>query len=283
MTDHELLSLCEKYGLQARLWRQKFLGLLPEVNRRRLFKKKFSSIFEFAKRLAGVSEEQVRLVLNLEKKFEDKPVLHGILVNGQVSMHKLARVASIATVENQEDLAEQVAFLPQKSVETLVRDYKIENGLIEPENEDKSLRAQTLELSKEVEEKLLELQQKGTDVNALILKAVEEREQKIEQEKQEIVSEMQKTDSRYMNKRIRNWLAEAFGTKCSIPHCHRASEEIHHAQRFSLAKIHDPRYLAPMCEAHHNIAHSIDRKFRTYQSPWNVPGLSVRRKPCAPK
>lgn len=82
---------------QTRIWRQKFLGLLPEVYKRRLYEKKgFGSIFEFAKKLAGVSEEQVRLVLNLEKRFEDKPILKALLVEGTVSVNKLARIVSIA-------------------------------------------------------------------------------------------------------------------------------------------------------------------------------------------
>ena len=76
LTDKKLYELCEKYGASARLWRQKFIGLLPEVNRRRLYEKKgFSSIFEFAAKLCGLSAEQVRLTLNLEKRFENKPVL----------------------------------------------------------------------------------------------------------------------------------------------------------------------------------------------------------------
>lgn len=125
-TDQQLLTLCEKYGLQARLWRQKFLGLLPEVYKRRLYRKKgCSSIFEFAKKLAGISEEQVRLVLNLERRFEDKPTLHQALIEGQVSVNKLSRIASIATQDNEADLAEQIKLLPSRALETFVRDEKI--------------------------------------------------------------------------------------------------------------------------------------------------------------
>ncbi|MBI5753601.1 hypothetical protein HZA40_00465, partial [Candidatus Peregrinibacteria bacterium] len=70
LTDQNLYQLCKNYGQQALHWRQKFIGLLPEVNRRKLYEKKgFGSIFEFAKKLAGLSEEQVKLTLNLEKRF----------------------------------------------------------------------------------------------------------------------------------------------------------------------------------------------------------------------
>ena len=107
-------------------------GLLPEVNRRRLFEKKgFQTILEFAAKLAGVGEKQLDMVLNLEKRFQDKPDLHKALVNGEVSVNKLARVVSISTPENQSFLAEQVKILPQKALETFVRG-------------EKSLRAQEL-------------------------------------------------------------------------------------------------------------------------------------------
>ena len=49
---------------------RKFLGLLPEVARRRLYEQ-----YGFSSELAGVSEEQVRRTLNLDLRFLDKPIL----------------------------------------------------------------------------------------------------------------------------------------------------------------------------------------------------------------
>jgi len=122
ISDQELLKLCDKFGKQALLWRRKFIGLLPEVDRRRLYEKRgCSSIFEFAAKWAGLSEMQVRRVLHLEKRFEDKPILKNLLVDGRVSVNKLMRVVSIATTENEKELAEKVRFLPQKALETLAR------------------------------------------------------------------------------------------------------------------------------------------------------------------
>jgi hypothetical protein len=98
---------------------------LPEVFHRRLYEKKgFGSIFEFAAKLAGMSQEQVRVVLNLERKFEDKPVLKNLLINGEVSANKLVRIASIATVENQQVLACMAEKLSNRAIETFVRDEK---------------------------------------------------------------------------------------------------------------------------------------------------------------
>ena len=98
LSDKELYRKCQYYGTAARMWRQKFIGLLPEVNRRRLYEKKgFRDVFEFAFKLCGLSEKQVRLALNLRERVEDKPVLKGMLENGEVSINKLARVVFIAT------------------------------------------------------------------------------------------------------------------------------------------------------------------------------------------
>lgn len=266
LTDENLFQLCQKLGERARLWRQKFAGLLPEVYKRRLYGKKgFGSIFEFAKKLAGMSEEQVRRVLNLEKKFEAMPILRNMLVNGDVSINKLAKVASIATSENQELLADQVKLLPCRALETLVRDVHVNT------NPQQNLQNATagfspefsheLNLSPQVGQKLLELQQKGIDINALLLEFLAKRELEIAQEKEKLSAMAKPTKSRYIPAEIRKFLKKEYGEKCSIEHCHRAAQVIHHAQRFSLAKKHNPKYLAPLCEEHHKIAHSIDAKF----------------------
>ncbi len=274
--DKKLYHLCKFYGEQAKKWRYKFTGLLPEVYKRKLYEKKgFHSVFEFAKKLGGLSEAQVRRVLNLEKKFEGTPLLKSLLINGEVSVNKLVRIASIATKENEETLAKQVKLLPQAALETLVRDERKfseneasaqnKNGLQTIFFEKKSVRAQSheeLKLSEEVQQKLLELQQKGIDVNELILEMLQKRELEIAQEKEQISTRLPQTTSRYIPVQIKKNIQKEHGTKCSIKACHKASEHIHHTQRFALAHTHDPHYLAPLCKNHHIIAHSIDLKFQ---------------------
>ncbi|MFA6917617.1 MAG: hypothetical protein WC285_02145, partial [Candidatus Gracilibacteria bacterium] len=135
MTDKELYELCKKFGKETLEARRKFAGLLPEVFKRRLYEKKgFSSIFEFAAKLAGMSHEQVRLVLRLERKFEDKPVLQKELVEGEISANKLVRIASIATAENQEEIFEKAKILSNRAVEVFVRDVKMCNENMENGN-----------------------------------------------------------------------------------------------------------------------------------------------------
>lgn len=314
LTDKQLYYLCKKYGHRARLWRQKFAGLLPEVYKRKLFEKKgYGSIFEFAAKLAGISQDQVRLVLNLERRFEDRPILKGMLENGEVSVNKLARVASVVSNNNEEFWASQAKLLPSRALETLIKDEKFanqaahehefapsqqddfsssatasQNGLQKPQNDLKSLHVQTananfpwsvteLKLSHEVQQKLLNIQQKGIDINALLLEFLEKRELEIAQEKEQLAQESEsaareqilaqnKKPSRHIPQAIKNLLKQEFGEKCAVPTCMKSSETIHHTRRFALSSNHNPYFLAPLCEEHHAIAHSIDMNIYNHRA-----------------
>ncbi len=284
LTDEKLLEICSRYGKLALHYRRKFIGLLPEVNRRKLYEKKgFNSIFEFAAKLAGISQEQVKRTISLDKTFSDKPILHEALTNGKVSLNKLARIASVATVENQEYLTNQVSLLSKSAVETLVRDMKFvpghksdeQNGLFQTHDthersECASLpKLQNLKLSPEVIAKLFELQNKGLDINEMILEFLKQREQKIETEKAEISARASakensalataKKPSRHISVQTKKLLHAIHGSKCAVPHCQKPSKEIHHTARFALSNSNNPNFLAPLCHEHHLIAHTIDQ------------------------
>jgi len=253
MTDKQLHNLAKKYGQNALEWRRKFIGLLPEIFERKIYKKyKYGSIFEYAAKLAGISREQVQRTLNLDQKFRKIPKLHNLLVSGEVSINKLARVASVAKPENEDFWATQVKVLPKAAVETLVRDEKSVPGhRSQPEK---------LSLSPEVESRLLELQQKGIDINNLLLELLKKRDLEIAQEKEQIGESVPETNSRYVSAKTRQIIEKEHGTCCSVPGCTQSTHAIHHTQRFALSKRHDPRYMAPLCREHHAIAHSIDLK-----------------------
>lgn len=234
------------------------------MNRRRLYDKKgFGSIFEFAKKLCGLSEEQVRRVLNLEERFKDKPKLHRALVSGEVSVNKLARVTSVVTPENEAFWAEKAKQLPSRALETFLKDIKNENqyGLFKPQNVEKSVHVHKLEgvnLRPDVLAELLELQRKGIDVNQLLREFLERRRQELAEEKKELG--VMPAKSRYIPVKIRRYLEKEYGKLCSINGCQRPATTIHHTQRFALAENHNPKYLAPLCKDHHIIAHAIDVK-----------------------
>ena len=252
LSDQQLFTLCRDYGEKALHWKRKFTGLLPEVERRRLWELRgFGSVFEFAFKLAGLSEQQVRTALNLSCRFAGLPALKSILESGEVSINKLVRIQSVATAESEDFWAQQVKVLPNRALETLVRD-------------EKSLHVQRapLQLSESVKSRLEELQEKGLDVNELLEQFLDHREEELEAKKADLV---EVGGTRYVPVAVRRVLREEHGSKCSIPGCSKAAEEIHHTRRFSLSKSHDPHYLAPLCREHHQLAHLADMTYKEIQ------------------
>ena len=307
LSDKKLYLICKKWGAAALAARRKFAGLLPEVYSREtaerekgrswLKKRGFSCIYEFAAKLAGMSREQVDLVLSLEKRLEDKPILREALVSGEVSANKLARVVSIATAENQRDILKKVEGLSSRALEVFVKDFKNQNGFGEPkgggagvhvqifetgkgvENEQNILHVQTLEmplessfessleLDDDVKNELLELKKKGFDVNQILRGFLSERKEKLEQEKSKVAEkQMRERDdraiigmpaNRYVPVAVRRVVIKEFGSKCSAPGCERPAENLHHEKQFTIEQCHDPRFLKPLCRGHHELAHQV--------------------------
>ena len=265
-----------KGGLSLK-YRYECIGMLPEIYRLRVYEQKgFETIFEYAAKKAGISKEQVRLTLQLDHKFEDKPTLHKALTKGEISLNKLARVRSVATKENEEFWAEKAKLLPQRALETLVRDERIatqaaerksknemQNGLFEDKISDKNLHVQVLQFDEDIQVELLDLQNKGININQLLREMLEKRKLELAQEKEELSTEAtaKPSKSHYISAKIRKHLTKEYGTKCTIEHCEKPATIIHHTQRHALSQNHDPRYLAPLCANHHTIAHSIDIKY----------------------
>src|SRR3989338_6035614 len=130
LSDKDLYALCKEYGRKARFWRRKFAGLLPEVERRCLYRRRrCGSIYEFAAKLAGMSKESVDKVLRLSKKLEDKPFLLEQLETGAQSWSKLEKVAYIATSQTDGAWAERIENMPQPAVEAFVQNFRLKTTL----------------------------------------------------------------------------------------------------------------------------------------------------------
>lgn len=289
LTDEKLYELCRRYGSSALLWRQKFIGLLPEVNRRRLYERKgFSDVYEFAFKLCGLSEEQVRLTLNLKSRFGNMPTLEKMLEEGEVSINKLARIVSIATPENEKELAEKVKILPVKALNTLVRDEKMaakntetvptetrnQNGFQKPLFGDKSLyvqtdlHVQTFELAPDITEQLNELHSKGIDVNELLRKALNQRKEEIEKRKEEIAREIQ--DERKERNDGRGERDVQVPTNTNEPKSKSASRYVPVKVKEVIKEEHGTKCSIPTCQKpaevlHHTqtfgLSHSHDPRF----------------------
>lgn len=211
-------------------------------------------MYEFAARVGGITGTQVDEVIRIEKQLDTiAPQLHTLLVEGEVSMHKLARVASVITPENESILANQVQLLSCDGLNQLVKDIRDEQKPVQ----EKFLDVQELELNSELVKKLYLIKQKGIDVSILLTSLLAEYEEKISEDKKDLADEDHNA-TRYIPQRTKQLLAKEYGTKCAIATCSRLSKNIHHAARYSLSRSHNPNFLAPLCVEHHEIAHSID-------------------------
>ena len=208
----------------------------------------------------------------------------------------LNKTKSIEDLEKEKDLINKVKNLPCRTLETYVRDFKYErklqdqNGLFEPKKRPESAHMSTLFKIKEVQkinalglqldeniyQKLLELQDKGININEILKNALEKRKEEIETEKEDLAKEiLEKEESRikegklpskHVSVKIKKHLKKEHGNKCSIKHCHKDATTIHHTARFSLSQSHNPKFLAPLCSEHHNLAHLVDEKYRQHKN-----------------
>ena len=148
----------------------------------------------------------------------------------------------------------------QSAVETMVRDFKNENGLFKPKIRPEFVRAHKLELDEDVQNALFQLQEKGININELLRKALQTRKVEILSEKDEIAAALKPTDSRYIQVKTKRVLKKEHGDCCSIYACYKKAVNTHHTRRFAISKEHNPNFLAPLCKEHHEIAHVVDMK-----------------------
>jgi len=276
LSDKELYNLCRKYGAQAKLWRQKFIGLLPEVDRRYLYLDKgFSSIFEFAAKLGGLSRLQTQRAIQIDKRCEKEGLdeLREVFTNGEVSMHKMARVMSVANQDNEEEMVGAVKEYSKNALETFIRDTRYVQKSVPGHTFDDDMSQEEanldFKLNDELIAKLNEMHNKGHDVNEILGELLTKREEGIQEEKGKVAEEIVEKEerkrtqgdgevSRHIPMKVKRILVKEHGAKCSIPHCTKPAATFHHTMRFANHRTHDPRFIAPLCHGHHEVAHKID-------------------------
>ncbi len=259
MTDKELWKLGLTYGGNARNWKKKFVALLPEIARRGLYKAHgFASVFEYAAKVGGVGKRTVEYIFQVQKHIEDKPALKEILP--KVGVHKMRVVATMATQENQGELAKKVQTMSKPALELYAREQKAPKLEIPPGGDFTLL---SFHVEPEVELKLRKLKEKGETFNdvmkkllALVPKQKEVRSRKVKESKSRAAPAQKRREA----------LNETNG-KCCIAGCNRPATEIHHEKPWAIFKSH--KKLKPLCKPHHELEHQtesvVDQKFRKYK------------------
>lgn len=260
-----------EYGANAKEWMKKCVLLLPEIDRKRVWARKgFSSIYEYAAKLAGMSRDKVNEALRVLSKVEDKPALVAIIQDKGLGAVK--PVATIATKATEEFWAKKARELSKHELEAYVRGvknqmnndgtfgrpgtatgYETLTDLGKPCDLVKGEKLQvfvSMELDFEVLDELKKLKGDG-DWNALMKGFLALRKEKLE----EIKPEAKENASRYVPAVIRKYVLAKYNSRCAFPGCNRRYAELHHVGRFFFDDRHDPDGIVPLCESHHMLAH----------------------------
>ena len=98
--DQILHQQFSEYGRNAREWTRKCSLLLPEINRRQIWRKKgCGSIYEYAGKLAGMSRSTVEEALRVLKKAEEFPALKEVVA--EKGFQRLRPIISVVTPETE--------------------------------------------------------------------------------------------------------------------------------------------------------------------------------------
>jgi len=238
-TFHQQFS---EYGRNAKKWARKCVLLLPEIERRQIWrKKKFSSIYEYAAKLAGMNHATVDEALRVLHKLEDMPLLKKVLE--EKGLQRVRPVVSIASPETESFWAKKALTMSKNALETYVHDYRLE---FLPREGTQSVKL-TIDLSPKVLA-CLEKMRGERSWDDLMIQLLDPMDSV---EKPEVVH----GESRYIPKKIEDYAWGKMGGLCAHPDCMRVATSLHHTQRFALERVHDPARLQPLCTAHERIAH----------------------------
>ncbi|MEK7126488.1 MAG: HNH endonuclease signature motif containing protein [Patescibacteria group bacterium] len=244
-----------EYGRNAKEWMRKCVLLLPEIEKYKVWKKKgFSCIYEYTAKLAGMSRDSVDEALRVLKKISDKPILLKIVE--EKGLQRVRPIATIATVENQKFWAEKANSMSKNALETYVKDYRsqfLPREAAQSVNQQENYEALTMNLKPETVSKLKKMHTGNWD--ELMQKFIKLYEKNLEQELEQEKPAPATDTSSHIPKKIQNYVLKRSHGKCEFPNCTRDYKHLHHTNRYSSNKIHDPDQIVALCEAHHDLAH----------------------------
>lgn len=265
LTDSELYKKCATLGALSLQYRKQFCGLLPEVEKRKLYHKYgMHSIYEFGAKLAGLTHETVNEVLRVHELLMDKPLLQAKLTSGEIGYTKLRPVARVATPETQKEWLEKIQTMSGKTLEMYVHEMK------KSEQSPSELRAkeatfETLSMTVfrhtaakfRVFKERLEKKMKKPLTWDDVLRAVLENQTLIQKRVLKNPRHMKRvqTGKRYIPAKVRHILEEKHHGLCAFPQCFKPAKILHHTERFSLKPEHNPETITPLCTGHERIAH----------------------------
>lgn len=282
LTDTELYHLCQEYGGNARLWKRRFAGLLPEVMRRQLYKRKgFGSIYEFAFKLGSLSQNSVDKILQLAVRLEDKPCLKQQLESGSQGWSKLEKVSFIAEPETDKEWADKVEKMSSNALQTYIQEKRRvafteipKAACLTPGSEQENTLnlmqwgSMTFPVAPETEKRLralkyqLEKEKKATLTFNEVFQFLFQHN--APQEPQVVIQvcpscaarKAAQATNRPIPASVRRLIYAKYQGFCAFPLCKRPATSLHHTKRYRLSPSHDPKNIVPVCTSHERLLHS---------------------------
>lgn len=279
LNDKELHQKFCSYGTSAKEWMHKCELLLPEIDRRKIWKKRgYGSMYEYAAALAGMSRYRVEQALRAAGKASRFPELRPIIEARGTSA--VRPVLGVISLESAAFWAGKAETMSVRALEAYVRATK-EQGLIvggeavvsvlenatpektfqneaekrhvpfsEAENFSCSDGEIVMKLPKEIIVRLKKLRGQGEwmDLMHALLKS---HEKEIVRDKPVAVV----ATSRHIPAEIEKYVLRRSGGTCEFPWCMRPHDILHHTQRFYLEAVHDPDRIVALCTAHERVVH----------------------------
>ncbi len=232
-----------EYGLNAREWLRKCALLLPEIDRRMIWKKRnFSGIYEYAAKLAGMSRASVDEALWVLKKVKDKPELMEVIK--EKGILRVRPVVAIATPETAAFWAEKARSMSKNTLETYAKNYRLElipGNKTQPENATVTFQVRPALAKK------LEVIKKRADFEEQLARFAESFDAP--------PAQIEPAKSRHIPVATQREVDSRTSGLCAYPSCTKPATSFHHTQRFGLERVHDPQRLQALCTAHERLAH----------------------------
>lgn len=246
------------YGGLSLKYRNKCIGMLPEIYNTGIYRRYgFHTIYEYGSKLAGLSHDTIRKVLNLHEQLKDAPVLRAELEQGQIGWSKIKTVASIVKPDNEQILVEKIKTMPKSALEVLVREVKKSDPGVSPTWKEAAkpdfLVKFDMKLHRKTEAKLRILKKRLEKESGQIL-SWNETISKICDLLEPEVKAPRKTKPAKKSRYIPVVAKRTVAKTCCYPGCFKPADVIHHPERYALVRNHEN--LKPLCKNHHELAHN---------------------------
>ncbi|MFA5821122.1 MAG: hypothetical protein WC873_03430 [Candidatus Gracilibacteria bacterium] len=246
----------------------KLLALLPKIYQAKIYEAKgYTTIYEYAGKLAGLSRPVVEKALKLEEKLKDKPHLQRAVETQGI--HKVAILANLATPQNEAMFADKIENMSKPALQQLSKDLR---GKEEPAMKielDTEMQFLFLSLKKEIgkelsnKEALRRILKKMASTSQMMAKPLGSHPQakntkkipgeQARNKRSEWSANCTKT-TRYIPAVQKRLALSTTNGRCSQQNCHRPAEIFHHQIPFSQNRNHAS--ITALCKIHHEFAHN---------------------------